>query len=386
MTSIINPEKKESGKDSSFLSPSTDDPSQDVLALMAAIVRMSVIPQFLIDRNHSVVAWNRALEESTGISGEEMCGRGQHWKAFYEMKRPCLADLLVDDAIKELSLWYHDKWAESECVEKAYEVIDFFPRMGKKGKWLHFTAVPIWDKNGAIIGSIESLEDLTELKMMERSFLLSRKKLNLMNNIIWHEIENKITSIRGYIEFSKEIAENGECRKCFEAEETLLKKIHDLLQYTRDYQKIGTQPPCWVNVGNTIHSVFSFMETGSLTMDTEVHALEIFGDPTLEMMFTYLVKNTLMNGKSPPEVRMGFAEADEGLRLTFEDNSFGIPHTRKKDLFREEIVNSGNFYVKLIHDILEYSGMSVRETGDPDKGLRFEILVPKGAYRFTRAQ
>ena len=385
MTSTINPEKKESSEGSSFRSSSTDEPSQDVLALMAVIVRVSVIPQFLIDRNHNVVAWNRALEGFTGISGEEMCGRGQHWKAFYEMKRPCLADLLVDDATKELSLWYHDKWAESECVEKAYEVIDFFPRMGKKGKWLHVTAVPVWDKNGAIIGSIESLEDLTELKMMERSFLLTRKKLNLMNNIVWHEIENKITSIRGYIEFSKEIAENGEFRKCFEAEENLIKKIHELLQYTRDYQKIGAQPPCWVNVGNTIQSVFSLMETGSLAMDTEVHALEIFGDPTLEMMFTYLVKNTLMNGKSAPEVRIGFAEVKEGLRLAFEDNSTGIPHARKKNLFREEIVNAGNFSMKLIHDILECSGMSVRETGDPNKGLRFEILVPKGAYRFTQA-
>ena len=383
MAITLNPEEKESSKVSSFLS-SPEDPSPDVLALMAAIVRTSAIPQFLIDRNHHVVAWNRALEESTGISGEEMCGRAQHWKAFYETKRPCLADLIVDEATKELSLWYHDKWAESECVEKAYEAIDFFPRLGKKGKWLHFTAVPVWDKNGTVVGCIESLEDLTELKMRERSFLLSQKKLSLMNNIVWHEIENKITSIRGYIEFSKESVENGKCRKCFEAEEALLKKIYELLQYTKDYQKIGTQPPCWVNVGNTAQSVFSLMETGSLAMDTEVHALEIFGDPSLELMFSYLVKNTLLNGKSAPEVRIGFAEVKEGLRLTFEDNGTGIPHARKKNLFREDIVNAGNFSLKFIHDSLEYSGMSITETGDPAKGLRFEILVPRGAYRFTR--
>jgi hypothetical protein len=382
MSATENPEKKENSKVAAILSPSADL-SHDVLAIMGTIVRMSAIPQFLIDRNHYVVAWNRALEESTGITEEDMCGTTQHWKAFYDTKRPCLADLLVDDATKDLSFWYRDKWAESECVEKSYEAIDFFPHMGKKGKWLHFTAVPIQDSNGTIIGIIESLEDLTEMRLMERSLLLSNKKLHLMNSIAWHEIENKITSIRGYIEFSKEIVKNEDCIKCFDAEEVLLKKIHELLQYTRDYQKIGTQPPRWVNVGGTIQAVHSLMETGSLSMDAEVHALELFGDPTIEMMFTYLVKNTLKNEKPSPEIRVGFAEIPEGLRLIYEDNSIGIPFNRKKNLFAENIVNAGNFYLKLIHDVLEYSGMSIRETGEPGKGLLFEILVPKGAYRFT---
>ncbi|WP_048068446.1 nitrogen regulation protein NR(II) [Methanoregula boonei] len=384
MTTTTNPEKREDGKLSAILTPSVDQ-SNDILSLMGAVVRMSVIPQFLIDRSHSVIAWNRALEESTGISGEEISGTPRSWTAFYETKRPCLADLLVDDATKDLSIWYRDKWAESDCVERSYEAIDFFPRLGKKGKWLHFTAVPILDGNGVILGCIESFEDLTSLKMMERSFLLSQKKLHLMNNIVWHEIENKITSIRGYIEFSKEIVKNESCMKCFEAEENLLRKIHALLQFTRDYQKLGTQHPCWVNVGRAIQSVFSLMETGSLSMDAEAHALEIFGDPALEIMLAYLVKNTLANGKSAPEVRISFAEVKEGLQLTYGDNSAGIPLTRKNNLFKEEIVNASNFSLKLIHDTLEYSGMSIRETGDPDLGLRFEILIPKGAYRFNRA-
>jgi len=35
----------------------------------------------------------------------------------------------------------------------------------------------------------------------------------------------------------------------------------------------------------------------------------------------------------------------------------------------------------VIHEILAITGITIRETGEPGKGARFEILVPAGAYR-----
>jgi PAS domain S-box-containing protein len=46
-------------------------------------------------------------------------------------------------------------------------VTDFFPRLGKEGKWLHFTAGLIKNRNGDIIGAVESLEDITDRKTTE---------------------------------------------------------------------------------------------------------------------------------------------------------------------------------------------------------------------------
>jgi len=37
----------------------------------------------------------------------------------------------------------------------------------------------------------------------------------------------------------------------------------------------------------------------------------------------------------------------------------------------------------LAREILSITGISIKETGEPGKGARFEINVPKGAYRFT---
>ncbi len=37
----------------------------------------------------------------------------------------------------------------------------------------------------------------------------------------------------------------------------------------------------------------------------------------------------------------------------------------------------------LSREILSLTGISIRETGVYGKGARFELRVPKGAYRFT---
>ena len=348
------------------------------------IIRTSSVPQFLIDQYHCVIAWNRALEQLTGIKYEEILGTSQHGKAFYGVTRPCLADLLVDESFGDMTLWYRDKYMESAGADNAYEATDFFPYMGNGGKWLHVTAVPVRDSNGTVIGTVESFEDLTERTLLERALKLSNQKLNLMNGVAYHEIENKITSVRGYVELSRKSVKDEMAIKCFEAEETILKQIPELLHYTMDYQKIGTQPLRWVNVAGAVRSILSLMEISLLRMDLDVDALELFGDPTLEMMFSYLINNTLKQAKTAPE------NPDQASRrspkvsgLCMRTTVPGIPHTRKHSQFKETIVKADNFCTKFVHDILEYSCMSIKETGDPDKGLRFEVLVPHGAFRFT---
>jgi len=132
-----------------------------------AIIQESPIPQFVIDRNHKILYWNHALAMYSGMVADEVTGTDQQWRAFYHTKRPCLADLLVDSALEKIPELYRDKYAKSVLINDAYEATDFFPHMGNEGKWLHFTAGLIKNRNGNIIGAVESLEDITERKIAE---------------------------------------------------------------------------------------------------------------------------------------------------------------------------------------------------------------------------
>jgi PAS domain S-box-containing protein len=141
-----------------------------------SVIVGSPIPQFVIDRNHHVLHWNNAISEYSGICSAEIKGTDMHWKAFYLEKRPCLADLLIDGVIEKIPAWYAGKFSPSALVEGAYEATDFFPGMGKKGTWLHFTAAPIWDESGSVIGAVETLEDITEQKKAANALVESETK------------------------------------------------------------------------------------------------------------------------------------------------------------------------------------------------------------------
>jgi PAS domain S-box-containing protein len=152
--------------------------------ILRAIVYGSPIPQFVLGEDHSIISWNRALEKCTGISAESVIGTKQHWRAFYSRPRPCLADLIIDQDVENMFRWYGGKYSKSEMVEGACEATDFFPEMGERGKWLHFTAAAIREPDGSIIGAVETLEDITERKLAEQQLRLSAAALDAAANAI----------------------------------------------------------------------------------------------------------------------------------------------------------------------------------------------------------
>lgn len=141
----------------------------------------SAIPQFFVNENHEVVLWNDALAKLSDIKAEEIVGTKNHWKTFYQKKRPCLVDLLLDGSVKKMRDWYSDKYKKSELVENGYEVTDYFEHLGKDGKWMFITAVVIKDSKGKVIGALETLEDITGIKRAEEALAGER---NLLKTVI----------------------------------------------------------------------------------------------------------------------------------------------------------------------------------------------------------
>ncbi len=133
---------------------------------MQDLVQGAPIPEFVIDKSHRVIFWNRALEEYSGIAASDIVHTTDHWKAFYPSQRPCLADLIVDGNIDGITRWYSGKHVKSPVVAGSFEATDFFPSI-KGGTWLFFTAAPIRDPSGNITGAIETLQDVTSLRKKE---------------------------------------------------------------------------------------------------------------------------------------------------------------------------------------------------------------------------
>jgi PAS domain S-box-containing protein len=136
---------------------------------LSQIIQATSIPTFVIDSTHTVTHWNKACENLTGIPGKKVIGTQNQWLGFYARKRPVMADLMVDNAREEEILrYYGDKGRKSAVIEGAYEAEDFFPDLGEKGKWVFFTAAPLRDGEGKVVGAIETLQDISERKWAEK--------------------------------------------------------------------------------------------------------------------------------------------------------------------------------------------------------------------------
>lgn len=165
----------------------TDQEDRCESALIESEKRLSQIIQglsiaaFVFDARHLITHCNRAFEKMTGLSAEELIGTQNAWKAFYPTQRPILADFIVDNASEEeIARLYPGKLKKSDLIEGAYEVEDYFPNLAIGGKWLFFTAAPLLDENGKIIGAIETLQDITDRKKAEQALQRSERRMRAL--------------------------------------------------------------------------------------------------------------------------------------------------------------------------------------------------------------
>ena len=144
---------------------------------LKSILHSSPVLQFVLDKDHRVVSWNRAIEEYSGIAEADVLGTTDQWKGFYDSEQPVLADRILDGADLK-------RFKKSPLVEGAYEFTEFFPRMKTHGVWLHFTAAPIRDETGTIIGAVETLEDITDRVKAEEEVTRTRHNFETFFNTI----------------------------------------------------------------------------------------------------------------------------------------------------------------------------------------------------------
>jgi PAS domain S-box-containing protein len=599
---------------------------------LQGIVRGSPIPQFVIDKDHHVISWNHALEEYSGILAVDVVGTKDPWRAFYLENRPVLADLILDTTPGEIERWYAGKSGRSKYVDGAIEVTDFFPRMGPHGTWLFFTASVIKDSRGNVIGAVETLEDITDIKIKEeelrageekyRSILddmqdtyyrsdkegnlimlspsgvrllgynsademvgkpiaatfynnaeqrehflaaiarygvvsgmetilkrrdgttvivstnshkyfdrygnflgvegtfrdissqkrsdealreseeryralfentgtamvlieentvisipnaefvhmtgysreeiegkmswtslvvkedldrmlvqhrmrrerhqealrnydfrlvtksgeirniyltidvipgtkqsvaslmditdkvhaqeslkVANRKLNLLNSITRHDILNQLTSLFGFLELVNRSVSDPVLISYLEREKKAAESIQSHIEFTRDYQEVGVRAPEWQRVNDVIRNAGQSVVLKGITFDVEAADVEVYADLLLQKVFYTLIDNALRHGGQVTKIRFSSRECPDSLIIFCEDDGIGVPDNAKEKIFQRRYYQNTGLGLFLSQEILSITGLVLKESGIPGKGARFEIHVPKGAYR-----
>ncbi|WAC04061.1 MAG: PAS domain S-box protein [Methanoregula sp.] len=226
--------------------------------------------------------------------------------------------------------------------------------------------------------------EISERKRFEEAIQLANKKLNTLSSITRHDILNQITALGMYLSLAKEIESDPAVNEYLVKIEQITQLIQRQIRFTRDYQNIGTTTPLWQKVQLIIDNTVTDLQFGKVALETDLNNLEIYADLLLEKVFYNLMDNALRHGEKLTKIRFYFRKDDAGITIVCEDDGVGIPEHAKEKIFRREFYRNTGYGLFLVLEILGITGLSIKETGEPGKGARFEIVVPPGSYRFGK--
>lgn len=153
---------------------------------------------FVIDHEKKVIAWNRAMEEMTGVTKEDIIGRGGQAYAvpFYGEPRPMLIDLIGENS-RETQPQYGVTSSETDTLYAEVYVPFLF---GGRGAFVWVKSSPLYDSEGNLVGAIESIRDITAWKQAERSLRESEARLrqitdNMLDMIVQTDIDGNFVYI-----------------------------------------------------------------------------------------------------------------------------------------------------------------------------------------------
>ena len=122
-------------------------------------------PTLVVDSQHRVIAWNRAIEIMTGLPKEDILGRSDYAYSvpFYGHPRPILLDFIGKDPSRDYPMYRpHDDTTEGLATEV------HVPKLyGGRGAFVWAKATPLYDREGNIAGAIQTIRDITDKKRAE---------------------------------------------------------------------------------------------------------------------------------------------------------------------------------------------------------------------------
>jgi PAS domain S-box-containing protein len=133
---------------------------------LAAIIDFLPDATFVIDAEGYVIAWNRAMEEWTGIPEQDILGQGnfEYAVAIHGFRKPILIDFALNPD-QEIPKMYSS--CKRESNKFIAETVSTYHN--PEGIWIWGTASPLYDATGTVIGAIESIRDITALKRTEQA-------------------------------------------------------------------------------------------------------------------------------------------------------------------------------------------------------------------------
>jgi len=226
------------------------------------------------------------------------------------------------------------------------------------------------------------IRDITDRKQAEEALCQANKKLTLLCGITRHDINNQLTVMIGDLLLFKKMQPEFASNMYLQKIETAAKRISSMIEFTREYEKIGIRAPVWQDIRMLIDQVQKDIPPGNIVVKNDLpEKTEVFADPLIAKVIYNLMDNAVRHGGKITTIRYFIEDHDGNPIMVCEDDGDGVPAGEKEMIFKRGFGKNTGLGLALSQEILSITGMTIVENGEPGTGARFEITVPQRGYR-----
>ncbi|WP_247010040.1 PAS domain S-box protein [Halorientalis litorea] len=198
------------------------------------------------------------------------------------------------------------------------------------------------DENGDPVRAVGIHLDINERKEYERTIEQQRDNLEVLNQIVRHDVRNALQLVLAYGDMLEDtVGEDGEAglRQLLEAGEEAVDitrtagEVTEVLLHSED-----DRTP--VNVRSVlteqVDDVRASHERATVSVEGRIPNVTVLADEMLESVFRNLLNNAVAhNDEELPEITVSVTDDDGTVRVRIADNGPGIPDDQKEQIFEE---------------------------------------------------
>ena len=161
-------------------------------------------------------------------------------------------------------------------------------------------------------------------------------------------------------------------------------RISGMIGFAKEYENVGVNAPVWQDIRTIVDTVQKQVSLGPVTVKNDLPAgTEVLADPLIVKVFYNLIDNAVRYGGTITTILFSVVERGSDHVVVCRDDGSGVTEHDREKIFERGFGKNTGLGLAISREILGITGITIRETGVPGEGARFEITVPKGSYRKT---